>query len=345
MSVLLPFAVGLLGSNIYSTAGSFTDSWGSLLGSFYCIPIVIAAIGLGSRIAVAVALAAGVFHSVAAILGHGGQWIEPFVQSLLFVCVAMTAGRLARWYRERTAHVPLAAEAPGQAGQTATPRQAGSSLLGRVVPGLVRQFRTPVASIEGAGWVLEDPDLPQEKRQQLVGIVRKEAHRLDRVLSDVLDFTQPRSPHFDSVNISVLIDEVIQLAGTGERSRKVTFQRDAPTDLPLLRCDPEQLRQVLLNIIMNAVQAMPAGGQINVSARAENGQMIISIADQGRGIPAGAVDRIFDPFFTTYEHSLGLGLSVALRIVREHGGKIEVDRQVSEGSRIVITLPLRPAVQ
>src|SRR5206468_7521332 len=189
-------------------------------------------------------------------------------------------------------------------------------VLGRLVVGLVRQFRTPVASIEGAGWVLEDSGLPDEKRQEFVGIIRKESHRLNRVLSDVLDFTRPRKPRFETVVLPKLIDEVIQLAGAKDHGP--VFKSDVPADFPPLRCDPEQIRQALLHVAMNAVQASPAGGQIEVTARIEQGYGVIRVRDHGRGIPAAILDKIFDPFFTTSENSIGLGLSVAAHIVSEH---------------------------
>ena len=94
----------------------------------------------------------------------------------------------------------------------------------------------------------------------------------------------------------------------------------------MLRGDPEQIRQVLLNLIMNSNQAMPAGGEVEISARIEGDTFVIAVRDHGTGVPAAAVDRIFEPFFSTYEHRLGLGLAQALRIVREHGGRMRWTR-------------------
>jgi signal transduction histidine kinase len=205
---------------------------------------------------------------------------------------------------------------------------------------LVRQFRTPVASIEGAGWVLEDSRLPDEKRQEFVGIIRKESHRLDRVLSDVLDFTRPRKPRFETASISTLIDEVIRLAGPKDHGPFFLFKTDIAPDLPPLRCDPEQIRQTLLNLAMNAIQASPGGGQIEISARVEQNFVVIRIRDHGRGIPAAILDRIFDPFFTTHESSLGLGLPVALHTVTEHGGRIAVEGTSGFGTCMCISLPV-----
>jgi two-component system sensor histidine kinase AtoS len=209
-----------------------------------------------------------------------------------------------------------------------------------MIVGLVRQFRTPLTSIEGAGWLLEDGRLSEDKRQEIVRIVRKESHRLNRVLADVLDFAQPREPRFRAVELSMLVDEVIQLAGPKDHGPFFIFRKDIPPNFPPLRCDPELIRQVLLNVAMNSIQASPGGGQIDISARREEQAVVIRVKDYGRGIPPQALDKIFEPFFTTYENSLGLGLSVALRIVTEHGGKMWVEPFPNKGCSISIMLPL-----
>jgi two-component system, NtrC family, sensor histidine kinase HydH len=211
--------------------------------------------------------------------------------------------------------------------------------MSRVVIGLVRQLVTPVTSIQGAGWVLGDPHLPDDKRRELVGIVRKESHRLSRVLSDVMDFMQHRRPRFGVISLSALVDDVIHLVGSKDQGRSYIFSRKIVADLPTLRGDPEQMRQVLLNIVMNSVQASPSGGVIEISACAVDNQVVITIRDQGRGIAPGTIDKIFDPFFSTHEHHLGLGLPLALRIVTDHGGKIAVDCKGSEGTSVSIALP------
>ena len=217
-----------------------------------------------------------------------------------------------------------------------------TSALHRVIGGLVRQFSTPVASIEGAAWVLDDPELPEDKRRELVGIVRKEAHRLTRVLSDAVDFMQPRPPRFRMINLSAVVDDVIQLAGTKDRANFYIFTTNIPPGLPALLGDTEQIKQVLMNLVVNAIQATSVGGQIEISARIEHDDFIVAVKDYGRGIPAAALDKIFDPFFTTNDHRLGLGLSVALRIITEHGGRIAVESQQGKGTCISVILPANP---
>jgi len=339
--VLLPFTVGLLGSLIYSSLDSWSESGRAVLASVYYIPIVIAAIMLGPRPEVAVALAAGAAHLIAVTVGHTDSWAGPVAQIVLFICVALTAAKLAQRRAGDLRALP-GKESPEEfqsAGSDPINNGLEMGVLSRVLVGMVRHFRTPVPSIEGAGWVLDDPQLPDDKRRELVGIVRKEAHRLGRVLSDVMEFTQPARPRFRSINFSTLVDDVIQLETPKDAAAAYVFRKSIPADLPLVRADPEQIRQVLLNIVSNAVQASPQGGQIEISAAAENGKVIVKIKDNGPGIPPAAVDKIFEPFFTTHERSLGLGLPAALRIVKEHGGSIAVERPGQGGTCISVSLP------
>ena len=163
---------------------------------------------------------------------------------------------------------------------------------------------------------------------------------MNRVLSDVLDFARPQQPRFRASDLSTLVDEVIQLAGSNTHGSLVLFRKDIPPDFPPLECDPLQIRQVLLNLIMNSIQASTAGSEIEISARLEDDCAVIKVKDQGRGIPAEVLDKIFDPFFTTRENSLGLGLPVALHIVTEHGGKIVVEPYSDKGACVFVRLPL-----
>jgi len=339
--VLLPFIVGLLGSCLDWAQFDAVANWGEVLASVYYIPIVIAAICLGRRAAVIVSLVAGGSHGLTAI-GRGGQILHPLAETMLFLCVAITTAKLAEWLREQ----PVSVSAPNDLPQEPLERSFNDvqdtemPALGRVVLGLVRQFRTPVASIEGAGWVLEDSKLPDERRQEFVGIIRKESHRLDRVLSEVLDFTRPRKPRFNTVSLAPIIDEVIQMASPKDHGPFFLFKTDISADLPPLRCDPDQIRQALLNLAMNAVQASPGGGQVLISARVEQNHIVIRVRDHGRGIRPNILEKIFDPFFTTQENSLGLGMPVALHTVTEHGGRIAVEATSDRGTCISVFLPL-----
>jgi signal transduction histidine kinase len=337
--------VGLLGTffNLKNPSGS----WGPVLVSLYYIPIVIAARILGTLAALVVALGAGVAHALVAF-GSGQSWMEPIAQTVLFVCVGLIAAGLAQRRAETVRMIRHDGEAEAflASARGTNSDEANNDnemrALSRVAGALVARFRTPVTSIEGAGWVLDDPHLPDDKRRELVGIVRKEAHRLSRALTDVIEFTQPRPPTFQVINLSTLVDNVIQTTNPKDYRHSYILSKKIPQTLPELRGDSEQITQVLRNLVVNSIQATPNGGEIEISARVADEKFIITVKDQGRGIPPAAVDKVFDPFFTTYEHSLGLGLPMAQRIVSQHGGQIKVDCQQRDGTCISVILPKSP---
>jgi two-component system sensor histidine kinase HydH len=343
LPVLLPFSVGLLGSDLHWSLTGAQATWGTVLANLYYIPIVIAAISVSARAALLVSLAAGMAHGAASLLGRGDSYAQPVAQTVLFVCIGLTTAKLAEWLRDRPAPAATTKGSPPvelESSFNEVQDSSQTSALARVVGGLVCQFRTPVTSIEGAGWVLEDARLPEEKRQEFVGIIRKESHRLNRVLSDVLDFTRPRKPRLQPVNLATLIDEVVELAGPKDHGPFFLFRTDVGEDLPHLRCDPELMKQALLNLAMNAIQASPGGGQIEIAARIEQEGAAIRFTDHGHGIPPNILGRVFDPFFTTRDTGLGLGLPVALHIVTEHGGKIAIENTSSRGTCVTVWLPI-----
>lgn len=344
--VLVLFGVALLGSVVHCSLAPEVGAWREVLPSLFYLPIVMAAINLGIRAAVSVAFAAGLSHVVASAIGCGDTWIRPFTETILFVCVGFTAAKMTRIHESLAAgHHPLSQRHGEESLEnafrdTASVRQLPA--FGQIVAGLIRRFRTPVSSIEGAVWLLEDAHLTREKRDEFVRIIRTESQQLERALADIQEFTQPRKPRMRKADLSRLLDDVIQLAGLRESRAVFLFRKDLPPSLPALNCDPEQITKMLLNLAMNAIQATPEGGQIIWVARAGEGQVVVSIRDFGRGIPPGIVDRVFDPFFTTREGGLGLGLTVARQIAIAHGGTIRVDDISDRGTSISVALPLNP---
>ena len=164
---------------------------------------------------------------------------------------------------------------------------------------------------------------------------------MNGLLSSFLDFAKPAQPQLRMVDVGSLLDSVIVLASHAEKNGRVNFQKRLQRDLSVLECDPEQLKQVLLNLTMNAVQAMPEEGVILLAAHQDETHLVLDVHDPGPGINSDELERIFDPFFTTKEGGTGLGLSVAHQIITQHGGTLTVSRNSPEGATFRISLPLR----
>jgi signal transduction histidine kinase len=138
-----------------------------------------------------------------------------------------------------------------------------------------------------------------------------------------------------------LFETVSSLATHALRDERTQIQLETAANLPLVECDSEQIKQVLLNLVLNAVQAMPEGGKVVLSATGERHGIAIRVLDEGGGIPAEHLEHIFDPFFTLKEAGTGLGLSVAHGIVTQHGGTLRVESSSSQGAQFLVMLPWR----
>ncbi|MBK9166813.1 MAG: sensor histidine kinase [Bryobacterales bacterium] len=214
------------------------------------------------------------------------------------------------------------------------------SAVGQLAAGLAHEIRNPLASIAGAAGILQRGHAPVEDQHDCLEIIDKESQRLNKLLSSFLDFARPRTPRFQRTDVHAVLDSVAVLASHTAGAGGVEFRRVIPGDLPDIECDPEQLKQVLLNLFINAVQASPRGGTIEVRAALLRDRVRITVRDQGSGIPPELRSRIFDPFYTTKESGNGLGLAVAAKIVEQHGGLLVAEGGPGSGAILRLDLPL-----
>ncbi len=214
--------------------------------------------------------------------------------------------------------------------------------VGQLAAGLAHELRNPLWSIAGAAGILERNATLEAKHRECLDIIHKESQRLNRLLTEFLDFARPRPPKYQSIDIGALLDSVIQLAAHAVGRSSVQLRKLAPPDLPPVEGDPEMVKQMLLNLVINAIQAMPEGGEVVVSASARDGNMLLAVQDQGCGVAPEIRDKIFNPFFTTKNGGTGLGLAVAHQIVEQHGGTLRAEPNPSGGMTFSALLPLVP---
>jgi signal transduction histidine kinase len=177
-------------------------------------------------------------------------------------------------------------------------------------------------------------------RTASLAIIRKEVQRLNRLLTNLLDFARPRKPAFQTVRADRLIEAIVALAGHSAQQKGIALRQDVPATVPAFECDPEQMKQVLLNLVINAVQAMTGAGEVSLVARQQASSVVISVRDQGPGIDPEDLDKIFNPFYTTKDAGTGLGLSVVYQIVNQHGGVVTAARNPEGGMTFSLTIPL-----
>jgi PAS domain S-box-containing protein len=186
---------------------------------------------------------------------------------------------------------------------------------------------------------LEAEEATRSALKDRVRIVGDEIGRLNRLLTEFLELARPRGIAREPVHIPRLADEVLDLEEESARRRGVTIVRDLPADGCIAIGDREKLKQVTINLIVNALEAMKQGGTLTVRVRSEGERVVMTIEDTGVGIPAELLPKVFDPFFTTKEAGTGLGLSIVRKIVDQHGGEVDIESERGKGARVVVSIP------
>ncbi len=213
--------------------------------------------------------------------------------------------------------------------------------MGELTAGVAHEVRNPLGIIRASMQLVEDPRSDPAKVREAGSIIKQEIDRLDKVIKALLDFGRPSSPTFLRVDVEDVLDEVVLFTRRFASRSDVEIVERFSRDLPEVLADPNQLKQVFVNLITNAVQAMEAssGGSITVSTGAADGFVHVRLQDDGPGIPAEQLARVFDPFFSTRDEGTGLGLTIVHRIVDEHDGHIEVESEHGKGTTFTIFLP------
>ena len=214
-------------------------------------------------------------------------------------------------------------------------------LLEKMAPVLAHEIRNPLGSIKGAAQVLRSEAESAEQRN-LLDVITEEVDRLNRVVTQFLDYARPYSPDVRPRSINAVIEKAMAVIETNSLSAGIDIQLELHPHLPLVPIDQEQIHQVILNIAINAIEAMPDGGTLTVRTSriaSDAGDAVgISIRDTGHGIRRETLKQIFTPFFTTKERGVGLGLAVCQRIIRNHGGRIRVKSIPGRGTIFYIRL-------
>ena len=320
-----------------------------LLQRAYYIPILLAALWFGWKGGLAAATLAGasyVPHIVMAWNFEPQYKAAQYIEIGMFFAIAALTGVLADHERAQRHKVEEAARrlsevnAQLQKSFEQLRRADRLSALGELSAGLAHEVRNPLGSIEGSVQILGRRDLEEGTRQEFAEMALREVARLKGLLTHFLEFARPQQPRVVASDIELLLQSVAKLATETAKMAQVDILVETAASLPLLSIDPEQIRQVLLNLVINAVQAMPNRGQIRLRAIHDGEYARIEVEDEGIGIPEDDLERMFDPFFTTRSNGTGLGLSIAYQIVNQHGGHIAAKRNPERGMTFAVTLPL-----
>lgn len=214
--------------------------------------------------------------------------------------------------------------------------------LGRFSQGVAHEVRNPVMSIGGFARRLKEKLPPGDPARKYAEIILNEAARLEKMVRDIEEYTKLPEPELGEVSLNKLIEYALEEWGQKETPADVQVHLDLPREEAIFPGDESLLTLVLKNLFENAAEAMAHGGDLSIAAYPQGKQLIIKVADTGRGIPPEHLPQVFDPFFTSHTQGSGLGLTTVQRIVTEHNGVVSVKSTPGKGAEFQIQLPLYP---
>jgi signal transduction histidine kinase len=222
--------------------------------------------------------------------------------------------------------------------------------LGTLTAGLAHEIRNPLVSIKTFTQLLPQRLEDEEFRNHFLNIAVGEVDRISSLVTELLDFARPSDPKLELEDINSILDGMILLVSTESKKKLIQLVKNYNKELPPINIDKEQIKQVFLNILLNAIEATPENGTVTVKTRhfvkpGGRPYLQIEFTDTGSGIPSEKLEEIFNPFFTTKRTGSGLGLSISHQIVQDHQGYIEVESELGKGASFFINLPLQQDYQ
>jgi hypothetical protein len=215
--------------------------------------------------------------------------------------------------------------------------------LGELATGLAHEIRNPLAGIAGVIEIIGRDLPPTSPAREMVKDVRIEINQINRILTDLLETARPHPPKMMRSNLNTTVEHAVMLARQQVLSQPIKIELQQAADLDEVEHDSDQIHQVVLNLLLNAVQAIEGAGTVRVEIGSEDDCARVTVSDTGRGIPEQQIPNIFRPFYTTKGNGTGLGLSLVRRIVEEHHGRINVTSAVGKGTRFEVLLPFSAA--
>jgi two-component system sensor histidine kinase HydH len=296
----------------------------------YFLPVMLAGFWFGLRGALATSLSITVLYLPFTILHWNGFSADDFnsvMEMVLYNVVALILGKLRD--RERVVQKRLI-----EAERFAA--------MGKAVSELAHDLKTPLIAIGGMSrLVSKNLEGDKSSCQEKLNMIVEETNRMENMVKEMLDFSRPLELEQSKESIHKVVSQCLLILSELTRKRKVKVQNLCLQDLPLISFDPERIKQVFINLLVNAIEASPEGETVSVRCYKKRRNLIIDVSDHGCGIPAGKKKDIFYPFFTTKKDGTGLGLPIAKKIVEAHQGYLEVLENPKIGVTFRVIIPAR----
>lgn len=208
---------------------------------------------------------------------------------------------------------------------------------GELAATLAHEIKNPLNAIGGAATYI-GKNTKGSLAQEFVSVITSEVSRINKLTTTLLSFSKTATPNFEPTDLNKLAQEALSLLSKESPDMKVTLQEDLAADLPLVDCDYNQIKQVIINLLINSLDAVDENGLIKVRTWHKKNKIFLAVEDTGQGISPEIIQNIFNPFFTTKTRGTGLGLAISKKIAREHGGDLTVESTRGEGSTFTLVL-------
>ncbi len=323
----------------------------------YYVPIILSAFWFGLKGGIFCAIIISLFYLPHVIFQWGGNFLTNdlpktleivlynmigFVTGFLSQRQMDAAGNLKRTIHERDESYDKLKHQTEILVQTEEQLRRADRLsaLGKLSAGIAHEVRNPLASIKGTAEIFSDKFKPGDKEYEFAGILIKEVNRLDKVVEEFLDFARPKPPELKLSNINDIIMSVLKLTGHQISNSGIKLETQFGGNIPSVNVDPEQMKQAFLNLVINAVQAMPETGDLKINSYQNGPEVVCEFSDTGIGISKEQQENLFTPFITSKANGSGLGLAIAYKIIENHKGKIKYTTQENQGTMFTISLPV-----
>jgi len=326
--------------------------WHEVYQRLYYIPILFAAFWFGLRGGLGIALLTSALYLPHIVLHWGHEpWYRwnQLAEILMFFAVSAVAGTLIDRVRaEREQHRRTAEELAHayERLQSTFERMRlldRLSALGALSAGMAHEIKNPLGAMLGSIEILESKVPAGHETREFVAILKKELERLSALVTRQLELARPERSDRGPQDVGAIVRSVVELARKQAENQGVTLDLRLAPGLPTLVVDGAQLRQATLNLVLNAIQARPRGGRVEVGVTADAERVVVSVADDGPGLTPESLRRAFEPFYTTKERGTGLGLSIAFQVAAQHGGDLTVHNREEGGACFRLEIPLAPA--
>jgi len=339
--------IGIAAISLLHAAASGSEViWHGLLLRLYYLPILVAAYWYGAFGGLLVALTCSLAYVPHLREQSASFEAGRYAEIVVFHLIGLTVGVLATAQRRVTERYQVAAATLETANRELKDsyeqlqRADRLKTLGEVAAGLAHEIRHPLASIRGSLEIIGDRSLQDSPEAEFSHLAMVEVQRLDDLVWEFLRYARPHQPDLRPTTLHGVVERVFALLRVEAERAGVALVTESTGSLPDVCIDPPQIEQVLLNLVLNAIQASPPGACVRVGERLERQAAVIDVIDEGPGIPDEYVAQVFSPFFTTREKGTGLGLAIASRIVMEHHGTLEIHETSKRGTCVRIRLPV-----